>query len=432
MDDTWDVIVVGGGPAGCAAAASAAEQGAKTLLVEASCALGGMGTSGLVPAWTPFWDEEKIIYKGIAEKIFKECKAGMPHIEEDDLDWVSIDPERLKRIYDELVINTGAQVLFRTMLSAVECEVPGVVDAIIVSNKSGLSALKAKVYIDCTGDADLAVWAGCDFEKGDPETGELQPATHCFILSNVDMNAYHHGPAIRYDENDNVIDKIIASNQYPEIKDKHICPSHIGPGTVGFNAGHIWEIDNTDPKSVSGGLIEGRRIADAFHRALTEHFPEAFGNSFLVATAPLLGTRETRRIIGDYVLTLDDFLARKSFPDEICRNCYMIDIHNAGASSEDYKKAERKMQELSYKKGESHGIPYRCLTPKNLKNVLVAGRSISTDRSVQGSVRVMAVCICTGEAAGTAAAMALENVDVHQVDTDELRKRLVERGVYLQ
>ena len=119
LDDSWDVIVVGGGPAGCTAAAAAAREGARTLLVEQTGSLGGMGTSGLVPAWTPFSDKQKIIYRGLAERVFTQCKAGMAHVKPDALDWVAIDPELLKRIYDDLVSGLGASVLFNTMLAGV-------------------------------------------------------------------------------------------------------------------------------------------------------------------------------------------------------------------------------------------------------------------------------------------------------------------------
>jgi len=429
LDDSWDVIVAGGGPAGCTAAASAAREGAKTLLVEATGALGGMGTSGLVPAWCPFTDKERIIYAGMAEKVLKETMAGMPHVPKDRYDWTPIDAERLKRVYDDLVCEHGATVLFGTMLAAVETGKTGEVEAAILANKAGLAAYKAKVYVDCTGDADLAAWAGAKYEKGD-ETGDMQPATHCFLLTNVDMYAYHYRGTVRGWPGPGAVDKIRASGKYPEIPDRHACNCIVGAGAVGFNAGHVWGVDNTDPFSVSRALMQGRRIARAYRDGLAEFFPEAFADSFLAATGSLLGVRETRRIIGDYYLTIDDFVSLRSFPDEICRNCYYIDVHHK--KSEIGTEKEGQTEAISLKPGESHGIPYRCLTPKGLKNVLVAGRCISTDRDVQGSTRVMPVCLCMGEAAGLAAAMAVAGGrNVHAVDTPELRRRLRQYGAYL-
>jgi hypothetical protein len=434
LHDEWDVIVIGGGPAGCTAAASAAREGARTLLVEATGCLGGMGTSGLVPAWCPFSDKEQIIYRGLAEKIFNETKAGMAHVDPQALDWVPIDPERLKRVYDDLVLGFGAEILFNTMLAGVIAE-NGSVSAVLLNNKAGLAAYSAKVYIDCTGDADLAVWAGAQFNKGDEMGQNLMPATHCFVLSNVDDEAYHNRVRLHGSNPDSPIYPILASGKYKLIPDAHICNNTIGPGTVGFNAGHLFNVDNTDPINVSKALVLGRKMAAEFRDALAEYIPEAFGNAFLVSTATLMGIRETRRIVGEYNLTLDDYLSRRSFSDEICRNSYYIDVHNkVKEAAQTYSGLkEQDDKGFHYGPGESHGIPYRCLIPKGLQNVLVAGRSISCEQAVQGSVRVMPTCLAMGEAAGLAGAMSSDTtlVDVRAVDTTLLRQRLKEHGAYL-
>jgi len=436
LDDSWDVIVAGGGPAGCTAAASAAREGARTLLIEATGCLGGMGTSGLVPAWCPFTDGKRIIYGGMAERVLKETMAGMPHVAADQFNWTPIDAERLKRVYDDLVTDSGAEVLFNAMVAAVEMDGDGVVDALIVASKAGLVAYKAGVYVDCSGDADVAAWAGAQYEKGDEE-GDLQPASHCFVISNVDMYGYLHCGSVKYGRGPALIDDIVASGKYPEIPDTHACNNIVGPGAVGFNAGHVWDVDNTDPVSVSRAMMQGRKIAAAFRDALAEFFPAAFGNSWLAATGSLMGIRETRRIVGDYYLTVDDFLARRTFDDEICRNCYFIDVHHKKAQIGEYVRDTdgewTKTRHIRLDRGESHGIPYRCLTPKGLRNVLVAGRAISTDRPVQGSTRVMPVCLSMGEAAGMAAALAAgqDPADTRSVDVSRLRARLREEGAYL-
>lgn len=436
LDDSWDVIVAGGGPAGVTAAVGAAREGARTLLIEQTGALGGMGTSGLVPAWCPFTDKERIIYSGLAERVLRETMAGMPHLPKDRYDWVPIDPEHLKGVYDGLVTEAGAEILFHTFAAGVDVDDDGDIRAVIAASKAGLTALQAKVYIDCTGDADLAAWAGAEFHKGD-ETGDLQPATHCFVLTNVDMYAYQFVTGIKHSPTGLAkIRDILASGRYGElIPDDHACNSILGPGAVGFNAGHIWDVDNTDPASVSRALILGRRQARAWRDACAEFAPEAFANAWLAQTGSLMGIRETRRIVGDYMLTVDDYVARRSFDDEICRNCYFVDIH--------HKKSEIDQALAGWNRGssgsvhldpgESHGVPYRCLTPRGLRNVLVAGRSISTDRPVQGSTRVMPVCLAMGEAAGLAASMACgqETPDTRAVDTADLRRRLREHGAYL-
>lgn len=438
LSGEWDVVVVGGGPSGCSAATAAAREGAKTLLIEAGGCLGGSGTSALVPAWCPFTDKEKIIYRGIAERVLQASKAGMPHVRKSDADWVPIDAEHLKRVYDDLVSSSGAEILFNTVLSAVERDDRGGAVALLVTNKLGLQALKAKSYIDCTGDADLAAWAGAEFHKGD-ENGDLMPATHCFTLSNVDAYALQYlwgnGEKLHARNPTGPMYQAIASQKYPLITDAHLCCAVVGPGVLGFNAGHLWGVDNTAPATVSTALIKGRKTAAQIRNALAEFCPEAFGNAFLVNTASQVGIRETRRIVGAYSLTLDDYLKRRSFPDEICRNSYFIDIHHSLKSAQKNVAERREGLEgaVHYDRGESHGIPYRCLLPKGVRNVLVAGRSISCDRVVQGSVRVMPVCLAMGEAAGIAAAHAAHSHDgdVHRVDPERLRERLRDEGGYL-
>jgi len=434
VDDRWDVIVAGGGPAGCTAAAAAAREGARTLLIEQTGSLGGMGTSGLIPAWCPFSDQERIIYGGLAERVFVETKRGMSVVKPQDVDWVAIDGERLKRVYDELVTGAGATVLFNTFMSGVETDDAGNVQAVVLSNKSGLSAKSAKVFVDCTGDADLCAWAGAEFHKGDDHGGDLMPGTLCFILSNVNAVEYLNGPNLHGANKQSAIHAIIASGKYPGIPDVHFCQSLIGPGTVGFNAGHVYKVDGTDPASVSAALMQGRRIAEAYRKALAEFAPAAFGQAHLVATGSLLGIRETRRVMGDYVLTLDDYMQRRSFADEIARDNYFIDVHPHVV--EELKKNEQALEwekrMFRYGKGEAHGIPYRCLTPRDLKNVLVAGRSVSAEQVVQGAIRTMPCCLVMGEAAGLAAALAaLGDHNAHHVDTDHLRRRLREEGGFL-
>lgn len=449
LDASWDVIVVGGGPAGSAAATAAARAGARTLLIEANGALGGMGTLGLVPWFCGYDDREKIIARGVAEQVRAGLADGMPHLKawlaENPLCAPAIAPEVLKRVYDRLVTEAGATVLFHSQLCGVERTADGQLDALLVANKRGLTAYRAKVYVDGTGDGDLAAWAGASFEKGGAD-GELQPATHCFVLTNVEPyetwpnpnRPAGSPPSLHFFDPDSPVHKAVASDRYPLIIDHHSCSMQIGPKAYGYNFGHVYDVDNTDPASVSAALVRGRQQAAQYRDAFAEFHP-SFRNAFLAATGALLGVRETRRITGDCVLGLDDYLARRSFPDEICRNAYNIDVHsrqkeaikaNAGDLEQTRQRMEREIRQLG--RGESYGVPYRCLTPRGLRNVLVAGRCISTDRRLNGSVRIMACCLTTGEAAGTAAAMAAQaDGDVHAVDTQGLRASLRAHGAWL-
>ncbi|MBR5680784.1 MAG: FAD-dependent oxidoreductase, partial [Clostridia bacterium] len=215
LHDGYDVIVVGGGPAGVAAAVSAAREGANTLLIEATGALGGMSTMGLVPAWCPFSDHEKIIYRGLAERIFNEGKRQMPFLDQNALDWVPINPEIMKVIYDDLCAEFGVHVLFGTVLSDVEAD-GGEVKAVLVTNKAGLSVYRAKVYVDCTGDADLCAMAGALFHFGDDDPAyPLQDATLCFSLGGVNVEAYTHGINLHPSNPDATVHAMAASDEYP-------------------------------------------------------------------------------------------------------------------------------------------------------------------------------------------------------------------------
>lgn len=425
-NNEYEVIVAGGGPSGCAAAAASAREGKKTLLIESDGFLGGMGTSGLVPAWCPFSDGEKVIYKGLAERVFKAATAEIPHIaaREKQWDWIPIDAEVLKRVYDEMMLEFGVDTLFHSTVCDVVTD-GARVESVIVSNKAGLTAYSAKVFIDCTGDADIAVGAGAQYEFGDG--GEVQPSTLCFTLTNVDQYYYPFMGNMYPSNKNSRIFEIMRDEKYPLIVDNNMCPALIGDGVVGFNAGHIFDVDNTDPMSVSRAEMKGRQLAKQLHDALCEYCPKVYGNSHLTQTAPRIGVRESRRIIGEYTLTLVDYLERRSFDDEIGRNCYYIDVHKGEneAKTINSREAFENMESsaIRYKSGESHGIPYRCLVPKGVDNVLVAGRSISCERIVQGSVRIMPVCLVTGEAAGVAAALCAEsgvcakNADVFALQT---------------
>jgi len=426
IDDTYQIIVLGGGPAGCAAAAAAGREDAKTLLIEVNGCLGGMGTAGLVPGWCGFSNGGDLCSTGIGKTVLERTNAQMYHVVP-GIKGRPIDPEALKRVYDELVTENGCVVLFHTMFTAVETDGNGSVLYIVTTNKNGLNAYSADVYVDCTGDADLCAWAGADFQKGG-ETGDLAPATHCFTLSNVDMYKY----MVKKPPNG----MAGPDPKYPLIIDSHSGTALAGPGTVGMNAGHIHGVDSTDPASVSRAMMTGRKLAHQLQQQLKERQPELFGNAFLAQTAQVMGARESRRIEGDYTLTTKDYYDRAVFPDEIARNCYELDSHSSLREVELMRQGKLGYipEDNPYSPGESHGIPYRCLTPKTLKNVLVAGRSISAERRVMGSIRVMAPCLAMGEAAGIAAKLASEMkpVDVHTVDTDALRARLKEVGAYIK
>ena len=204
-------------------------------------------------------------------------------------------------------------------------------------------------------------------------------------------------------------------------------------GIATANIGHIFNLDGTDERSLTKGYLRGRESMKEYERYFQEYLKCGLENIRLVETAAMMGVRETRRIMGDYVMTLDDYMKRAVFPDEIGRYAYPIDIHPSSADKEAYEKHREEFDKIyKYQRGESYGIPYRILCAKGIKNLLVAGRCVSTDQKVQASIRVMPACYITGQAAGFAAALAVDSTaDVHQVDVKSLQQRLQNFGAYL-
>ncbi len=416
----YDILVAGGGPSGFCAAVEAARSGAKTLLVEATGMLGGMATAGLVPGWCGFHDGEKYIHRGLAREILDALRVYEGKTPSDDIKNMGrIDPEAMKIIMDRIATDCGVDLLFFTTMSGIETAPDGMVKEAIIANKDGLSAVSAKLFIDCTGDADLCHFAGAKTVKGDKD-GDMQPVSLCMVMGGVSTQ---DAPA-------NYKRSIIDDPEFPLIKDDFF--------SAGFrmNSGHLWGVDGADARSVTKAMIDGRLEAKQFRDAFRKYLP-ASGNAELIQTASLLGVRETRRIVGEYVLSVDDYYARKRFKDEISLNCFFIDIHPSWVNRLRERKGEwtwkQEKEDSIYRKGEFHGIPYRCLLPQGLKNVIVAGRSVSADRETQSSIRVMPPCMTMGQAAGAAAALLLQNGDddFRKVDTDALREKLKAEGAFL-
>ncbi len=451
-----DVLVAGGGAAGVAAAISAARSGARVLLVEKMGFLGGSATAAQVPAFCPFSDRQKAVVRGIGWEVLTEMlrRTNRPVPDPGDpkkarMDWVPIDVEVLKCLYDDLCEAAGVDVLFHTFIPEVvtdSCSPSprigrggqgGEGDRLlgaVLANKDGLGLARAKVFVDATGDADVAARAGCPFEKGD-EGGATQGMTLCFTLADGSREAYL---GYVYETGDGYLARLVerarAAGDY-DLPDASLVGLGFKSETVaGANLGHVYGHDSTDARSLSRAEVEGRRVVQKLLPFLRKYVPGQ-QDLFLVCTGPHIGVRESRRIVGDYRLTLEDYLACRSFPDDIARNAYFIDIHavtsekaaRARSISDD---ATRRHYELP--PGKSHGIPYRCLVPQGVENLLVAGRCLSADRAVQGAARVMPFCFAMGEAAGLAAALAAQGSGrTRDVDVVALRARLRAQGAWL-
>ena len=420
---TADVFVAGGGPAGVAAAVAAARQGARVFLAERNTCLGGMGTAGMLPVFMTFTDGVHMLAGGVGADVLQRLKASGGTGPASGL---TIRAEVLKRVYDDLLLDAKVQFLFQTNLIAVESQA-GSVSAVVLAGKSGLFAVQARMFLDCTGDGDLAAWVGAPFEKGD-EHGNLMAGTLCSLWSDIDWSAVT-GRGRQSDESrleDAFRDHVFS------LPDRHLPGMfRVGRHTGGGNIGHVFGLDGTDERSITQGLIAARKSLLEYQRYYQKYLP-GFAEMELVATAAQLGVRESRRIMGEYVLSLEDFKSRATFPDEIGRYSYPVDIHAAKPDLASYHRYAKDFHELRYGKGESYGIPYRSLVPQKLRNVLVAGRCISADRYVQSSIRVMPGCFITGQAIGVAAAIAVkQGCDARHVPLPELHRRLKAMGAYL-
>lgn len=428
-----DVCVAGGGPAGVAAAVAAAREGARVFLAEGQGCLGGMGTAGLVPGFMPFGDGVHTLAAGIGTEVLERMLAVCGRRPGDTTDYrlrgeYGIDAEALKRVYDDLVRDAGVAFAFFTHLIDAEREGDRLQTGLFWG-KSGIFAVEAAVWIDATGDGDLAFLAGAPCEQGDAE-GRMMPGTLCSRWTHVDFEQavadglrWGHGAHVEQAWKDGVLP---------------VCDKHL-PGVwpvrgdlVGGNIGHTFGVDGTDERSLTRAMVEGRRQMVAYGDYYRRYLKSGFSRMELAVTGELPGIRETRRVMGDYVLILDDFLRRATFDDEIGRNNYAVDIHVMRPDDEaEFARFNREFNTLRMKPGESYGIPYRALTPRGLRNLLVAGRCISAAREMQASIRVMPCCFVTGQAAGVAAAMAAAAGDTRALAAGELRRRLRRLGAYL-
>lgn len=430
-----DIFIAGGGPSGCATAWAAALAGKKVILAEACGALGGMGTMGRVPAFCMFTDGKNFLAGGFGRLIHDTCiqrGAVSPDTNEYralNREGISIVSEKLKTIYDDIVVGCGTEVHFFTKVIDV-IEKGSHIEYVVCSGQSSIFAIEAEVYIDCTGDGVLAYYAGARFAYGDSK-GNVQAGTLCSLWSDIDWDKArekgYHGKSPR---NGKMLQKAYEDGVI-SVCDPHLPGMwRVGQTVGGGNIGHIFSIDGTDEMSLTEGMLAGRAMLKEYEEYYRRYL-EGFENAVPIDSGALMGIRETRRIVGDYVLTYEDFLRKAFFEDEIGRYNYEIDAHASSIGSNDADE-HKELIRCGLEEGESYGIPYRCLTPKGFDNLLVAGRCISCDHYMQASVRAMPGCFITGQAAGQAAAMAVEDhAAVNCLDTEILRKRLREIGAYL-
>lgn len=440
-----EVLVVGGGPAGLASAIAAARGGAKTILVEKSGYLGGMATIGLVgPFVTCFSANGKIqLIRGIFDELVRrmEKKGGAIHPSKipagDPLAGYSVlgnfhitpfEPEILKLVAFEMCKEAGVQLkLYTQFLDTITTSSSDKIwiDEAVVANKSGLQAIRAERFVDCTGDGDVAAISGALLDKGREKDKKMQPATLFFRIGNVDSQRLTNYVRRTFKTSERIfmeqIKRARKEINYSVPNDELNLFQTLKPDEWLVNTTRIHDVDGTNVDDLTRAHIEGQRQVFEVLEFLQKYVPGC-ENADLVTTAQQIGIRETRRIKGEYVLTADDIYNCTHFDDVVVLFASPVDVHDPEGTGSIFKPI----------KGNSYQIPYRSLLPLKVENLLIAGRCISATHEALGAIRVMPCCFGMGEVVGTAAALSIKKrVLPKKLDYKLLQKSLIEQGVYL-
>jgi hypothetical protein len=439
-----DVAVLGGGPAGIAAALSAARAGVKTILVERYGFLGGMSTASLVYPWMTFHTMDgKQVIRGIAQEIVNELmkrNASPGHLR-DTIGFVHtvtpFDPEVFKLVAAELLLEAGCNLLLHSF--AIEAESKnGHIENVRVISKSGDYKIKSKIYVDTTGDADIAYLSGAEIAKGREKDHKTQPMTMKFRMNRVNVKAIREYMIQHPDE---FYPKTLISEldhlpltgvqgfykhwkeaNLPIMRDQVLF--FIGPAAdeVLVNTSRVSGYDGTVTEELTRAEIEGRKQVQMIADFLVKSVP-GFENARITQVAPQIGIRETRRGVGKYILTQEDVVLGRKFPDVIARSGYPIDIHDPSG---------RGVKAAWIGGDGAYDIPYRCLVSNNIDNLLFAGKCLSTSHEAHATTRLTPSCMATGQAAGTAAAMcARRGIVPEALNVTELQRVLLSNGAEL-
>ncbi len=436
-----DVLVVGAGPAGIIAAQAAASDGLNVAIIDNRSFVGGNMTIGL-PILGFLGQKGNQIIKGLPQKFIDRLKTVDGASEHRPcplhMSLTLVEPEAVKNIGLKVLQESGVKVLLYVFSTGVVVE-GDELKGIIIESKSGREVILAKTVIDCTGDADVAFKAGVQCEQGN-DVGGAQPPTLMFCMGGVDTDKLRMSiaqeprtyltdfiPAEYFGQNHQFIVVGLRSVMEKARQQGYILPVERTILITGLRQGEIWVnmsrvngVDGTNPEDLTFGEIEGRKQVEEIQRYLKEFVP-GFSQAHFTKMAPFLGIRETRRIIGNYVMTAEDILSCRRFDDAVAVASYPLDIHHPEGGG----------CTLTWC-GDSYDIPFGSLVPKKIKNLLVAGRSISTTHEAMSAIRVMAPCMAMGEAAGRAAKIAVrKGITPGEIDVAELRAELIREGAYL-
>ena len=441
----FDVVVVGGGPAGLAASVSAAKHGAKVLLVERYGFLGGMGTAGGVTNFAGLYGRKngqmiQVVHGVVDELLERISVMGGLNAPQDGMQGrirvQSYDISSLKCAADQMLVSAGVQMLFHAFAAAVVMQ-GARIRALMVETKSGRMAIRANQFIDCSGDADVAHFAGVPYETGDGHGSGLYPTT-MFRVGHVDaplaLAAVGEFTAINTLMAQAQLDK---PGQYQFPRQGAILRPQKNPTEWRANVTQIGNaqgkaMDATDAQQLSDGELVGRRQIASYFSFLRHEVP-GFADSSIVDIAAQIGIRETRRIQGQYALTGEDILASSRFDDAIGINAWPMELHAQGRIDWQFPRN----LEATAGRGESadgrvyNDLPWRMLVPKTTDNLLVAGRCASMTHEGQSAARVSGACFVMGQAAGTAAAMLSATQTTADVDARALQKQLMQDGAFL-
>jgi hypothetical protein len=297
----------------------------------------------------------------------------------------------------------------------------------VVASKSGLQGISAKLVVDCTGDADVAARLGLATEKGREGDGKMQPCTMFFRIRNVDSDVLtdfvltHYPPKQFAHSFEDLVAEARAEGKFHTPKGNLSIFKGVNEDEWRINTSRILDIDGTDVDDLIKAEVEGRAQVKEIFQFIRERLPGC-ENAVLVDTGAQIGLRETRRVVGKYMLTRDDVVSCRPFDDAVVSYAYPLDIHNPAGTNVIFHEIQ----------GEAYHVPYRCLLPRDEEQVLVAGRCISSTHEAMAAIRVMPCCFALGEAAGTAAALSLKEESLpSRLDTGLLRDTLMKQGAYL-
>lgn len=446
-----ELIIVGGGISGSIAAIAAARLGTKVLLIESNGCLGGMLTSAGVGPMMTFHAGKTQVIRGITgeliERLVKKEKSPGHIFDTTGYTYTvtPFDAEAMKFELENMLIDAGGEILYHTMLAEVQTT-NNSIDKIRICNKDGLSWLKSDVYIDATGDADLAFMAGVPTVKGRPQDGLMQPMTMNLRMYNIDIakvkdfirNNPDEFPKLKGDTGivdrserlsiggfTNILKKAINAGEISFQREDILFFETNTPGEVIINTSRITGLDPTKACDLSNAEIQGHAQTKELLDFLTKRIP-GFRNAKLMYSGPNIGVRSSRQIKGEYTITIKDILNGTKFDDMIACNGYPIDVHSPTGINESYTEEGH----LSW--GEYYSIPYRSLISRYASNLITVGRAISGDFEAQAAFRTSPCAGAIGHAGGAAAALSVKNkANCLSINYNDLQEILIKQNTYL-